>query len=303
MVRLHSRLKMRHMLLLRTLGTTLNSRRAAAEMNISQPSASALLREIEDAVGTELFEREAHGLRPTLAGQAMIEWAGIILADLERASNDLDQIMQGAGSRIRVGLSPLAVPRLLPNAVRIFRESNPLTVISVQTGIENTLIPMVLSGDIDIAISRLVPQLTHSGLNYEILCAERACIVVRTGHELVDKEALTADDLDRFDWLLPASSGGPYDRVAACLVSIGAKLPKVVIESWSALVIVHMLQSTDLLTVLPYSVAIKSPTLRILPLELPDILYPVVLFTRPTPSHQVFLDRFTEAVRRAAGEM
>src|SRR5207237_2710650 len=90
MVRLHSRLKMRHMLLLRTLGTTLNSRRAALEMNISQPSASALLREIEDAVGTELFEREAHGLRPTPSGRAMIEWAGIILADLERASLDLD---------------------------------------------------------------------------------------------------------------------------------------------------------------------------------------------------------------------
>jgi DNA-binding transcriptional LysR family regulator len=294
---------MRHMVLLRTLGITLNTRKAAAEMNISQPSASVMLREIEDAVETELFDREAHGLKPTPAGWVMIEWAGIILADLDRASNDLKQLHLGVGSRIRVGLSPLAVPKLLPKAMEIFRRTNPLTVVAIQTGIEDTLIPLIMDGEIDIAISRLVHKLTHSAIDYEILGSEPARIVVRKDHPLAGKEALTPEEIDCYDWLLPGNSGGPYERVSASLVSMGAKPPNVLMEGWSALVAANMIESTDLLTVMPNSVALSLPTLSPLPIEIPHLLYPVVLFSRPASMQNMFLEHFKRAVRQAAGEL
>jgi DNA-binding transcriptional LysR family regulator len=302
MVRLLSRLKMRHLLLLSLLRANPNIRRVAQEMNTSQPSASALLRETEDALGVELFVREARGLRPTPFGEAMSQWAGILLAQLEEACGDLDSIALGTGSRIRVGVSPLAAPKLLPRAIEVFREGSPHAVISIQTGIEATLIPQLAAGELDCAICRMVPELKHSSLDYEVLYAEGANVVVRKGHPLAGREALTAEDLDPCEWVLPVSKGPPYDVVGACLMGLGARLPKVVIETWSAIVIVHILQTSDLLAVLPHSVAAKNAdTLDILPLSLPDVLYPVVLLSRPKPAN-VFFERFMEAVRTAGGE-
>jgi DNA-binding transcriptional LysR family regulator len=302
MVRLLSRLKMRHLLLLDLLRGNPNIRRVAAEMNISQPSASALLRETEDALGVELFTREARGLKPTVFGEAMSQWAGILLHQLEEACGDLDSIASGAGSRIRVGISPLAAPRLLPRAVEIFRAGSPHAVISIQTGIEATLIPTLAAGELDCAVCRMVPELKHGSLDYEVLYTEAANIVVRKGHPLAGKAAITAADIDGREWVLPVSKGPPYDVVGACLMGIGAQLPKVVIETWSATAIVHLLRTSDLLAVLPHSVAAThADTLDALPLSLPDVLYPVVLLSRPKPAN-IFFDRFIAAVRSAASE-
>jgi DNA-binding transcriptional LysR family regulator len=301
MIRLQSRLKMRHMTLLSLLGATPNIRRVAREMNISQPSASALLREVEDALECELFIREVHGLKATPFGVAMIEWATIILADLERASSDLAAIALGTGSRIRVGISPLAAPRLFPRAVELFRADSPEATIAVQTGIEGTLIPLFLNGELDCAIVRMVPELKHSSVDYEVLYNEAANVVVRQGHPLTGKTAIAADEIDRFQWILPVSKGPPYDVVGAALMAQGARLPKVVIETWSAIVIVHLLQTSDLMAVLPHSLAEHyQHTLQILPLYLPDLLYPVVLLSRPRPATDVFFERFMTAVRQAA---
>jgi len=303
MMRLHSRLKLRHMALLSMLGDTQNIRRAAAEMNISQPSASALLREIEDALGAELFSRETHGLKPTRIGLTMIEWARIMLADLDRACSDIEELELGTGTRIRVGVSPLAAPRLLPRSVELFRQGNPRAVVSVQTGIEGTLIPQLLSGELDLAITRMVPELKHSSLSYEVLYPESANIIVRKDHPLADRDNLSAQEIDPFEWILPVSKGPPYDVVGTMLMSMGAQLPRVVVETWSAIVIVHLLQTSDLLAVVPYSVAAHySHSLAILPLSLPDVLYPVVLLSRPQPASNIFFDRFMDAVRAAAAE-
>jgi DNA-binding transcriptional LysR family regulator len=302
MVRLLSRLKMRHLLLLNLLGANPNIRRVANDMNISQPSASALLRETEDALGVELFIREARGLRATPFGEAMSQWAGILLAQLEEACGDLDSIASGAGSRLRVGISPLAAPKLLPRAIELFRADSPHAVISIQTGIEATLIPTLAAGELDCAICRMVPELKHGSLDYETLYSEAANIVVRKGHPLAGRSVITAADIDGREWMLPVSKGPPYDVVGACLMGIGAQLPKVVIETWSAIVIVHLLQTSDLLAVLPNSVAAKhADTLETLPLSLPDVLYPVVLLSRPKPAN-LFFERFMSAIRDAARE-
>src|SRR4051812_43384251 len=87
---------------------------AAAQLHLSQPSASQRLAVLERRLGVTLFERDTRGARPTTAGEAFIEPA-------RRALQLLDEAVGAArspqGLRLSVGtigsLAPAVFPALL----------------------------------------------------------------------------------------------------------------------------------------------------------------------------------------------
>lgn len=304
LARLHSRLKVRHMLLLKELGTVANLRRAAVSLNMSQPVASALLKELENAFGERLFERSARGLQPTPAGLAMVSWATLMLADLESARDDLKSISQGRTRRLRIGVSPLAAPTLLPQAIKMFLATYPKATLAVQTGLEDTLTAACARGDLDCAICRLVPDATPHSLRYVPLYSEMSNVVVGAQHPLARTKSFVASEMDRYGWILPTSQGAPYNLVAKRLVDEGCQVPRVVVESWSTLVITNLLRNGDWLAVLPHSVArqsVEAGILAILPFELPDALLPLVAISRKsTPANEALLAALADALQKAA---
>ena len=80
---LRARLKTRQLLLLVAIGDEGNIHRAAEILNMSQPAASKLLKDLEDVLGISLFERLPRGMRPTWYGETMIRHARIALASLQ----------------------------------------------------------------------------------------------------------------------------------------------------------------------------------------------------------------------------
>jgi len=60
---LRARLRTRHLLLLSAIGEEGNICRAAEMLSMSQPAASRLLRELEEIIGADLFERQARGVK------------------------------------------------------------------------------------------------------------------------------------------------------------------------------------------------------------------------------------------------
>jgi DNA-binding transcriptional LysR family regulator len=304
LARLHSRLKMRHMLLLKALGAMPNLRRAAASLNLSQPVASTLLKELENAFGERLFERTTRGLQPTPAGTAMASWAVLVLADLESARDDLRSISQGKTQRLRIGVSPLATPALLPQALGLFLQVYPQATFAVQTGIETALTGACLRGELDCVVCRLGPEADHGSLKYVPLYSEVSDIVVGAQHPLAKSKAFVARDMDRYHWILPLSHGAPYNLVAKRLLDEGCHLPHVVLETWSTVVITNLLRYNDWIAVLPHSVArqnVEAGTLAVLPFALPDALLPLAVITRKsTPINETLLGALVESLQKAA---
>ena len=90
-----SRLKTRQLLLVVALADEGSIHRAAAALNMTQPAASKLLRELEESIGAVLFERLPRGMRPTLYGDALIR---LSLKDLlpQLDPDQFRQISRGA---------------------------------------------------------------------------------------------------------------------------------------------------------------------------------------------------------------
>src|SRR5690554_4088194 len=112
--RLVGRLRMRHLALLDLLGRDPNVGRAAKTMHMAQPTASKLLREIEDIFETTLFTRNRRGLTPTPAGKVLTRRAGILLAEMQATHAELRAALDGSTGHLRLGMFPVAVTEYLP---------------------------------------------------------------------------------------------------------------------------------------------------------------------------------------------
>ncbi|WP_163535730.1 LysR family transcriptional regulator, partial [Klebsiella pneumoniae] len=84
-----ARLKTRQLLLLIALAEEGNIHRAAAALNMTQPAASKLLRELEAMLDVQLFERMPRGMRPTRYGDALIRHARAVVGSLDQAQEEV----------------------------------------------------------------------------------------------------------------------------------------------------------------------------------------------------------------------
>ncbi len=93
--RVISRLRLRHMPLLLALERQRSVSRVAAEMNLSQPAVTKMLREIEDIFTVPLFTRTRQGLEPTPTGLSVLAHARLALADADALGRELAVIEPG----------------------------------------------------------------------------------------------------------------------------------------------------------------------------------------------------------------
>src|SRR5438128_12564886 len=108
---------------------TLSFRAAAERCHVSQPSLSAQLAQLEDALGVRIFERDRRRVLVTPAGSEMLARARRVLleaVDLIAASSRLRDPLCGT---LRIGVIPTVSPYLLPEITPAIRSSYPrLTV-------------------------------------------------------------------------------------------------------------------------------------------------------------------------------
>ena len=105
---IRARLKTRQLLLLVALAEEGNIHRAAQVLNMTQPAASKLLKDLEDALEVSLFDRLPRGMRPTWYGETMIRHARAALCLTQwrlypraEGRRTLRRQRHGGGHRIR----------------------------------------------------------------------------------------------------------------------------------------------------------------------------------------------------------
>jgi DNA-binding transcriptional LysR family regulator len=291
--RLLTGIKLRQLRLLVAVSEQGSILRAAATLNVAQPAATKMLRDLEHALGVELFARSSRGVTPTLFGEVVIRHAKLVLAQLRHASDELSSLTQGASGRVVVGTLLAAAPHLLPRAIVALKRERPGIRISVIEGTNDKLRPMLRGGDLDLVIGRLPEYRERAGLTHEILYEEPVSIVVRRGHPLARRSALKLADLRSQEWILPPPETSLRRQLEQGFRGAGLELPALSIESVSILANFTLLRETDMVAVLPFEVAGSQPDLVRLPIDV-DIGYGAVGVTlrrdaELAPATQYFL--------------
>ncbi|MFP4902897.1 LysR family transcriptional regulator, partial [Paraburkholderia sp. BR14261] len=180
-----TRLKTRQLLLVVALAEEGNIHRAAAALNMTQPAASKLLRELEDMLGAVLFERMPRGMRPTLYGDALIRHARAVLGSLDQAQEELSALKAGRLGHVAVGAITSPGVRVLPAAVAAVKRTHANLRVSVEIDASNVLLEHLAQDKLDVVLGRLSAEHDKLQLRYEPLAGEPVCAVVRPGHPML----------------------------------------------------------------------------------------------------------------------
>ncbi|OZI35429.1 LysR family transcriptional regulator [Bordetella genomosp. 1] len=125
---------------------------AASAIGMTQPAASALLRDLDTRLGFALFSREHRRLALTSQGRALIPEVLNALAGMESVDRLAHDIRQGAQARLAVGAVAIAASSLLPPALAAMRRAHPAVAVTVRAGTALELIEMAADHRIDLGI-------------------------------------------------------------------------------------------------------------------------------------------------------
>lgn len=145
---------------------------AADNVGISQPSLSKQIHSLENDLGAPLFERSRGNVTLTAAGQALLPLATRILADVDTARREIQDLIGLRRGRVRLGAPPSLCVSLVPRLLRQFHDAHPGVDLHIEEGGSQDLVRNLCQGELDLALIVVPDDGTDPGLEAEPLLRE-----------------------------------------------------------------------------------------------------------------------------------
>src|SRR5262245_12489396 len=124
-------MELRHLRYLVAVAEELHLGRAAIRLHISQPPLSQQIRQLEEELGVQLFERTKREVRLTEAGRRIVTEAHEVLRQVDHFSNVAARASEGAIGHLSVA-GPGGVNEILVETLRVFAKQYPGVRIELQ---------------------------------------------------------------------------------------------------------------------------------------------------------------------------
>lgn len=168
-------------------------RQAARELKISQPSLSAQLQKLEEALGVELFERSRGGVTLTPLGRDLLKQAQQAVNAAEVIIDAANFATKGPSGTFRLGashtLGPYALPWILPEVHRKYRGVK----LFVREEVPDKLAEGLYGGRYDLIFTTL--PLKEEGITVMPLFREPLYLVMSAEHPLAKNRTIRGDQL------------------------------------------------------------------------------------------------------------
>lgn len=128
--------------------------RAAERLGMAQPPLSRQIKQIEEELGAQLFNRGRNAITMTQAGERLYDRGTNILRQMEDTKLEVRRIGQGAEGRLRIGFVGSSTFGMLPNIIKSFRANYPEVNLSLIPMNNAQLHRALVSREIDVAFAR-----------------------------------------------------------------------------------------------------------------------------------------------------
>ncbi|MGG6898070.1 MULTISPECIES: LysR family transcriptional regulator [Rhizobium] len=238
-------LKLNHLRMIVTIEDHGQISAAAESMNMSQPAASRMLSEMESIVKSPLYERVARGVVLTPFGLALAKRARKILLELREAGRELGALRTGRGGSVFLGAVTAPAISLVVPAIQRVTRSYPGIEINIEVENSNVLARELLAARHDFIISRIPDDLDPRLFLAHEIGVEKACLVVRNGHPLLEKGVASLLDLAGYDWVFQPPGTLLRRKVEDIFLAAGVSLPENVVNTSSLLLTLAVVCKTD----------------------------------------------------------
>jgi DNA-binding transcriptional LysR family regulator len=243
--------------------------RAAARLHLSQPSVSVQLAKLRDLLGDPLLLPGPRGMRPTARAEALREPLREALETLSRAvAPELAFDPATAHHTWRIAASDYSESTVVLPMLNALRAAAPHTRLAVVEIAPSLLARQAEQGHIDLAFH--TTENAPMGLRQRALFTERYVLAGRADHPRLKRRPTLAQFCALEHAIVSPSGGGFQAATDAALARVGMSR-RVVLSVPHFLVLVALLEKTDLVAMVPARLVHASKTLRVVapPIEIP----------------------------------
>lgn len=220
--------------------------RAADACAISQPALSVQIKELEQTLGTPLFERGRRQVRLTAFGE---DWA-LRVREILRSVDELGEMARAAQSglvgRLRIGVIPTIAPYLLPGLIGHLARTHTELDVHIRETVTPRLIEELANGQIDTAIVAL--PLSEPGFEEVPLFEENLMLVRPEGD--ADRPVPSPDALREMR-LLMLEEGHCFRDQALSFCNLQTAVPREGLDGSSLSTLVQMVGAGIGVTLIP----------------------------------------------------
>jgi DNA-binding transcriptional LysR family regulator len=167
--------------------------KAARMMDISQPTISIRIKNLEEEVGGELFKRGGNKLELSELGRTFLPFAQQAIETINKGIEQAKLAKEGRGGKIAIGTLPTLAAHYFSSTLATLHKTHPHIGITVHTGHNQELLEMLYEGYVKLCI------MTYPFFNTELKSLlhirESLILVTHPDHPLAQKDEIKLHDL------------------------------------------------------------------------------------------------------------
>jgi DNA-binding transcriptional LysR family regulator len=240
---------------------------AARRLNISQPSVSVAIAQLERSVRARLFERGRQGITLTAEGGALRRRAEMMEVLLAEAEEAVALAAAGVRGPLRIGGTPGALVSLVPTAVARMERGDCMALTVIER-IDAQLTDLLRRGEIEVAVVTTGIEPPPADIEERSIARDPFTLIVGRAHDDLGT-SITLPEVASLGWVLPQAAGAFHRQIEALFLAAETPLPADVIRCDSLLTSKAIVRQGRRVTVLPRGVVqpeLETGLLRAIPI-------------------------------------
>lgn len=308
--RVLQRLKLRELRVLLTVVQCGSMGQAAIRLAVSQPAVSKAISDLEQTLGVQLLDRSAHGVVPTLYGDALLKWAVTVFDDLRQAIKEIEFLSDPTAGEVRIGSTEVGTAGLVPAVIDRLARQYPKLTFNVRQAIDVALqYEDLRARNIDLILGRMLTPIDSKDddLDAEVLFDDPLFVVTGVGSKWLRRRNIDPAELLDASWCIPPAGIVIRPRLAEAFRAKGLKMPAEIVTSTSIQLFIALVATGRFLALLSGStlqLSGKRLGLKRVPVDLPIRSGPVGIVTLKNralnPTAQLFIKTAREVSKPLA---
>jgi DNA-binding transcriptional LysR family regulator len=229
------RIKLRHLNAFLAVVEHGSMAKAAAQLSVTQPVVSKTIADLEDILGVLLFDRGAHGVDPTIHGQALVKRSVALFDDLRATVSELEFLSDPTAGKLRIGAGEAMSAGMLPTIISQFGQQFPRVDFEVVIGDIPSLIERGLRArKLDLIMGQRIPPADGDDIEMSPLYRDRLWVAAGAASPWARKRKVALADLANERWCLPVSGHPVEQLITGAFLDLGLPPPPGIVTVTSA---------------------------------------------------------------------
>ena len=290
----------RHIQYFIAVANHLSFTRAAAALHVSQPALSQQVRQLEESLGTTLFDRSVRTTRLTDAGEVYLRYAKRAAQELQEAKRAIDDLGDLSRGSLRVGVTPTFTSYLVGPLVEAFHGRYPNITLVVREIAQEAMEELLLADEVDVGIA--FDNGHHLDLEAQALLVETLALVVGKQHPLATTASIGLEALNSESLILLSAEFATREQIDSYCRQHNIR-PHVQVEANTISALIEVVSRTKLSTLLPATIAQAHEQLVAIELDQQRLQRTAVLMQRKGVYQTAAARAFVELAMKVAKQL